>query len=307
MKKKILIAGQEGMVGTSLYNLLKKKKYKIIECKRKDLDFTNQGKVNKWFAINKPEIVINAAGRVGGILDNNNFKEEYIYINSIIGLNLINASFNNNVKKFINLGSACIYPKLTKNPIKEEYILNSKLEETNEAYAIAKIAVLKYCEYIMHKYKKEYFSLQPANLYGENDNYNLKTSHVIPALIRKFAYAKKNKKKIVEIWGSGLVKREFLHVDDLANAIFFCLKNKVQHSVLNIGSGEDISIKELAFKIRKISQFNGKLKFNKKFPDGVKKRKLESSRIHIMGWKSKINLNNGLSKTYLHFVKNYAY
>lgn len=307
MKKKILIAGQEGMVGTSLYNLLKKKGYKIIECKRKDLDFTNQSKVNKWFAINKPEIVINAAGRVGGILDNNNFKEEYIYINSIIGLNLINASYKNNVKKFINLGSACIYPKLTKNPIKEEYILNSKLEETNEAYAIAKIAVLKYCEYIMHKYKKEYFSLQPANLYGEKDNYDLKTSHVIPALIRKFAYAKKNKKKFVEIWGSGLVKREFLHVDDLANAIFFCLKNKVQHSILNIGSGDDISIKELAFKIRKISQFNGKLKFNKKFPDGVKKRKLESSRIHIMGWKPKINLNNGLSKAYHHFLKNYAY
>jgi GDP-L-fucose synthase len=195
MKKKILIAGQEGMVGTALYKILKKENYKIIDCKRNSLDFTNQENVNKWFKKNKPDIVINAAGKVGGILDNNSFKEEYIYINSIIGLNLINASFKNDVKKFINLGSACIYPRLTKNPIKEEYILSSKLEKTNEAYAIAKIAVLKYCEYIMHKYKKEYFSLQPANLYGENDNYNLKSSHVIPALIRKFSYAKKYKKK----------------------------------------------------------------------------------------------------------------
>ena len=307
MIKKILIAGQEGMVGNSLYNFLKKKKYKIIDCKRSDLDFTNQRDVNVWFDRNKPEIVINAAGKVGGILDNNNFKEEYLYINSMIGLNLVSASFRNNVKKFINLGSACIYPRLTKNPIKEEYILNSKLEKTNEAYAIAKIAVLKYCEYIMDKFKKEYFSLQPANLYGGNDNYNLESSHVIPALIRKFAYAKKYQKKTIEIWGSGLIKREFLHVDDLTNAIFFCLKNKVKTSIINIGSGEEISIKKLAFEIKKISQFKGKLVFNKKFPDGVKKRRLESSKIIKMGWKPKIDLKTGLVKTYNYYSKNYEY
>jgi GDP-L-fucose synthase len=307
MIKKILIAGQEGMVGNSLYNFLKKKNYKIIDCKRSDLDFTNQRDVNAWFHRNKPEIVINAAGKVGGILDNNNFKEEYLYINSMIGLNLVNASFENNVKKFINLGSACIYPRLTKNPIKEEYILNSKLEKTNEAYAIAKIAVLKYCEYIMSKFKKEYFSLQPANLYGGNDNYNLESSHVIPALIRKFAYAKKYKTKNIEIWGSGLVKREFLHVDDLTNAIFFCLKNKVMTSIINIGSGEEISIKKLAFEIKKISQFKGKLVFNKKFPDGVKKRRLESSKIIKMGWRPKIDLKTGLLKTYNYYSKNYEY
>jgi GDP-L-fucose synthase len=303
MKKKILIAGQEGMVGTALYKILKKKNYKIIDCKRNSLDFTNQENVNKWFKKNKPDIVINAAGKVGGILDNNSFKEEYIYINSIIGLNLINASFKNDVKKFINLGSACIYPRLTKNPIKEEYILSSKLEKTNEAYAIAKIAVLKYCEYIMHKYKKEYFSLQPANLYGENDNYNLKSSHVIPALIRKFSYAKKYKKKNVEIWGSGLVKREFLHVDDLVKAIFYCIKNKIIHSIINVGSGEEITIRKLAMKIKKISGFSGKLKFNKKFPDGVKNRKLEISKITKLGWKAKINLDIGLLKTYISFNK----
>jgi GDP-L-fucose synthase len=303
MKKKILIAGQEGMVGTALYKILKKENYKIIDCKRNSLDFTNQENVNKWFKKNKPDIVINAAGKVGGILDNNSFKEEYIYINSIIGLNLINASFKNDVKKFINLGSACIYPRLTKNPIKEEYILSSKLEKTNEAYAIAKIAVLKYCEYIMHKYKKEYFSLQPANLYGENDNYNLKSSHVIPALIRKFSYAKKYKKKNVEIWGSGLVKREFLHVDDLVKAIFYCIKNKIIHSIINVGSGEEITIRKLAMKIKKISGFSGKLKFNKKFPDGVKNRKLEISKITKLGWKAKINLDIGLLKTYISFNK----
>jgi len=303
MKKKILIAGQDGMVGTALCKILREKKYKIINCKRNDLDFTNQNDVNKWFKKNKPDIVINAAGKVGGILDNNNFKEKYIYINSIIGLNLINASFKNNVKKFINLGSACIYPRLTKNPIKEEYILSSKLEKTNEAYAIAKITVLKYCEYIMHKYKKEYFSLQPANLYGENDNYNLKSSHVIPALIRKFSNAKKYKKKAVEIWGSGSVKREFLHVDDLANAIYCCIKKKIKHSIINVGSGEEISIRNLAIKIKKISKFYGKLKFNKKFPDGVKKRKLEISKISKVGWKPKINLNTGLLKTYISFNK----
>jgi GDP-L-fucose synthase len=307
MIKKILIAGQEGMVGNSLYNFLKKKNYKIIDCKRSDLDFTNQRDVNAWFHRNKPEIVINAAGKVGGILDNKNFKEEYLYINSMIGLNLVSASFRNNVKKFINLGSACIYPRLTKNPIKEEYILNSKLEKTNEAYAIAKIAVLKYCEYIMDKFKKEYFSLQPANLYGANDNYNLESSHVIPALIRKFAYAKKYKKKTIEIWGSGLIKREFLHVDDLTNAIFFCLKNKVMTSIINIGSGEEISIKKLAFEIKKISQFKGKLVFNKKFPDGVKKRRLESSKIIKMGWRPKIDLKTGLVKTYNYYSKNYEY
>lgn len=306
MREKILIAGQEGMVGSALYSMLKKNKYKIIECKRNDLDFTNQNNVNIWFSKNKPDIVINAAGKVGGILDNNSFKEEYIYLNSMIGLNLVNASFKNNVKKFINLGSACIYPRLTKNPIKEEYILNSELEKTNEAYAIAKITVLKYCEYIMSKYKKEYFSLQPANLYGDNDNYNLKSSHVIPALIRKFAHAKKRGKETVEIWGSGLVKREFLHVDDLANAIFFCIKKKIKYNIMNVGSGEEISIKKLALKIKKISKFNGKLKFNKKFPDGVKKRKLENSKIKTTGWRPRVSLNDGLLKTYNYFLRNYS-
>ena len=184
MKLKILIAGQEGMVGSSIYKFLKKKKFKIIECKRKDLDFTNQSSVEKWFKKNKPKIVINAAGKVGGIMDNKNFQSDYIYINSMIGLNIINASYKFGVKKLINLGSACIYPKITRQPIKENLLLSSYLEETNEGYALAKILSLKYSQYLKKK-KKEFISLMPANLYGEGDNFNLKSSHVLPALVKK--------------------------------------------------------------------------------------------------------------------------
>jgi len=184
------------MVGSAVYNLIKKEKfYKIIDCPRKKLDLTNLKDVEKWFKKNKPQIVINCAGKVGGILDNSNYQDDYLYINTIIGLNLINLSLKYKVKKLINLGSACIYPKRTKQPIKEEYLLSSYLEPTNEGYALAKISVLKYCEYIKKKYKRDFISLQPANLYGEGDNFDLKTSHVIPALVKKFHIAKKNKKK----------------------------------------------------------------------------------------------------------------
>ena len=303
MRKKILIAGQEGMVGSAIYKLLSKSKnFKIIPCKRKDLDFTNKSRVEKWFKKNKPEIVINCAGRVGGILDNSMHQDAYLYINTMIGLNLINTSLKFNVNKLINLGSACIYPKKTKQPIKEEYLLTSKLEVTNEGYALAKITVLKYCEYIKKKYNKDFISMQPANLYGEGDNFDLRSSHVVPALINKFHYAKINKKKIVEVWGSGNVKREFLHVDDLASAVKFCLNKKTEHSFLNIGSGEDITIKKLAILIKEITKYEGKIIFNKNYPDGVKIRKLETSRINKMGWKSKILLKKGLSKYYNYYM-----
>ena len=231
MKKKILIAGQEGMVGSAVYRLLSNSKnLKIISCKRKDLDFTNKVNVEKWFKKNKPEIVINCAGKVGGIMDNSKYKSDYLYINTIIGLNIAKSCLKFNVKKLINLGSACIYPKKTTQPIKEEYLLNSNLEETNEGYAIAKIAVLKYCEYLKEKYNKNFISLQPANLYGEGDNFDLQSSHVMPALIKKFHYAKKNKENVVEVWGSGNVKREFLNVDDLALGIKFCINKKINYN-----------------------------------------------------------------------------
>ena len=228
--KNIFIAGQEGMVGSSIYNLLKSKNLKIIKCSRKDLDLTSQPQVNNWFKKNRPEIVINAAGRVGGILDNSLYQTNYIYINTIIGFNLLNASLKYKVRKFINLGSACVYPKSTKQPIKEEYLLSSYLEKTNEAYAIAKIAVLKYAEYIKFFLQKDFISLQPANLYGEGDNFDLKSSHVIPALIRKFHEAKTKNRKSVEVWGSGSPKREFMHVNDLASAIYFLLKKRLSCS-----------------------------------------------------------------------------
>ncbi len=302
MKSKILVAGQEGMVGSAIYNLLKKKNYNLINCRRKDLDFTNQSSVEKWFKKNKPEIVINAAGRVGGILDNNNYQDDFLYINAMIGLNIINSSLNNKVKKLINLGSACIYPKDVKQPINEDSLLSSKLEKTNEGYALSKIISLKYCQYLNKKYKKNFISIQPANLYGVGDNFDLKKGHVLPALVKKFYLAKHYKKNSVEIWGSGKVRREFLNVEDLADAIYFLLKKKITYDYINIGSGEDISIENLAFLIKKSINYHGKIFFNKKYPDGVKKRIINSAKIRKMGWKPKIKLKIGIKK----FCKYYS-
>ena len=292
------------MVGTAVYNLIKKdKSFNIIDCPRKKLDLTNIKKVEKWFKKNKPDVVINCAGKVGGILDNSKFQDEYLFTNTLIGLNLVNVSLRFNVKKLINLGSACIYPKKTKQPINEDYLLSSNLESTNEGYALAKISVLKYCEYLNKKFKKDFISLQPANLYGEGDNFDLKSSHVIPALVKKFFVAKKKKQKKVEIWGSGNVKREFLNVKDLAESIKFCLKKKIKYSFVNVGSGEHVSIKKLALLIKKISKYNGQIYFNKSYPDGVKLRKLDNKRMSKLGWKAKIKLKDGLID-YCKYFKN---
>ena len=305
MKQKIFIAGEEGMVGSAVHKLLSNtKKFIILSCKRKNLDFTDRSKVEIWFKKNRPDIVINCAGRVGGILDNSTYQSDYLYTNTIIGLNLVNLSLKYEVNKLINLGSACIYPKNPKQPIKEEYLLSSALETTNEGYAIAKIAVLKYCEYLNKKFKKDFISLQPANLYGEGDNFNLKSSHVIPALVKKFYEAKKNKHKEVEVWGSGSVKREFLNVEDLALAIKFCVINKISHSFMNVGSGEHVSIRNLALIIKDITSFEGKIIFNKQYPDGVKNRKLNSSKIRQLGWKPKIFLKKGLISYCNYYQKN---
>lgn len=296
MTSKVLIAGQEGMVGSSIHRLLKKKNFNIINCKRKDLDFTNQSSVEKWFKKHKPNIVINAAGKVGGILDNKSFQSDYIYINSMIGLNIINSSIKFNVKKLINLGSACIYPKKTNQPIKENALLSSPLEETNEGYALAKILSLKYSQHLKKKYKKEFISLMPANLYGEGDNFDLKSSHVLPALVKKFTLAKIKNSPFVEVWGSGKVKREFLNVEDLSSAIYFLIMKRTDHDFINIGGGEHYSIKNIANLIKKITKYNGKIIFNRKYPDGVKRRQLDSKIIKSMGWKPKIKLEIGLQK-----------
>ena len=312
MKTKILIAGQEGMVGSAIYRLLKKRKYNLLECKRKDLDFTAQNSVEKWFKKNRPKIVINAAGRVGGILDNNNYQDDFLYINAMIGLNIIKAAFKYDVKKLINLGSACIYPKEVKQPIDESSLLSSKLEQTNEGYALSKIISLKYCEYLNRKYKKNFISIQPTNLYGVGDNFDLKSSHVLPALVKKFFLAKKQNKKFVEVWGSGKVKREFLHVDDLASACLhimqlpyktYSLHTKKNLSHINIGCGKDISIKDLAYLIAEITSYNGEIIFDKDKPEGSPQKLVDCSKINKLGWTYKIELREGLANTYFDYVK----
>jgi len=307
MKKRIFISGQEGMVGSAVYRRLKNNpKFTIIDCLRKDLDLTNQESVNKWFILNKPDIVINAAGKVGGILDNSLFKDEYLYENALIGLNILKASFSSNVKQLINLGSACIYPKNAVQPIKEDYLLSDKLESTNEGYALAKILVLKYAQYIKEKYKKNYITLMPANLYGPGDNFNLQSSHVIPALIKKFHLAKIKKLKKVEVWGSGNQEREFLHVDDLASAIVFCLNKKINISYVNVAGADVLKIKNLCEVIKKTVGYNCEIVFNKKFPDGVLKRSLFSKNLKKLGWEAKIKLNSkiGIKSYYDYFKKN---
>ena len=292
------------MVGSAIFRLLMKKNYKIIDCNRKKLNLTSQDGVYRWFKKNQPDIVINAAGKVGGILDNSKYQSDYLYINTMIGMNLVNASYKYKVKKLINLGSACIYPRNSKQPIKEEYLLNSPLEKTNEGYALAKILTLKYCQHLNSK-KNNFISLQPANLYGDNDNFNLASSHVMPALIKKFHIAKIKGSKKVEVWGSGKVKREFLHVDDLASAILFCLRKKINYDYINVGGGGYISIKNLAKRIKKITKFKGKIFYNLKYPDGVIHRKMSLKRLNQLGWKSKIKLNLGLKLYYEYFKKTY--
>ena len=304
MKIKVYITGQEGMVGSSIYKLLKKNNFKIINCKRNQLDLLDQKKVYSWLLKHKPDIVIHAAGRVGGILHNSSYPANFIFENAQMALNVIHGSYKAGVKRIINLGSACIYPKYSKQPIKEEYLLSGKLEQTNEAYAIAKILGLKMTEFYNKQYKTNYISLQPTNLYGENDNFEVKSSHVIPALINKFHEAKILKKKNVEIWGTGTPKREFLYVDDLADAILFILKKKIKLNLINVGSGHEVSIKKLANLIKKIVGFEGKIKFNKNKPDGTPRKLVSNKILKSKGWKPKIKLLQGLKITYTFYKKN---
>ncbi len=305
MKKKIWIAGHKGMVGSSLVREFEKTNYKILTIDKKKLDLKNQTKVEKWVKKNKPDVIIIAAAKVGGIKHNSTYPANFIYDNLTISTNIIHSAYKNKIQKLVNLGSACIYPKLCKQPIKEEYLLTGELEKTNEAYAIAKIAALKMCQYYNKQFKTNYLSLQPTNLYGYNDNFNLKSSHVLPALIRKFHEAKINKKKSVEIWGTGKATREFMFVDDLASAIKFLISKKFKMDVINVGSGEEISIKKLAEKIKSIIEYDGKIIFNTKYPDGTPRRIVSSKKINQLGWKSKIKLNDGIKLTYNYFLKNY--
>ena len=313
---KIFVAGHRGMVGTSFINYIKKKEFgKIITVNRNILNLENEKQVDSFIKIKKPDIIVNCAGKVGGILANSTYPTEFLNENISIQMNIIKAAYNNNIQHLLNLGSSCIYPKEAKQPIKVEYLLSSKLEKTNEAYALAKIVGLKMCDFYNQQYKTSYLTIMPCNLYGPNDNFDSKNSHFIPALIKKFVNSK-NKSVKVEIWGTGKPKREVMHVDDLASAIYFIIKKKLLNnksllnylkktSILNVGSSKEYSIKQLANIINKITNSNSKLMFNKKYPDGTMRKILDNSSIKKLGWKPKLKLNKGLSQTINWYKKNY--
>jgi GDP-L-fucose synthase len=297
MKKedKIFVAGHRGMVGSAIVRKLKKENYNNLVLRTSsELDLRNQQAVEAFFETEKPDYVFLAAARVGGIVANNTYRADFIYDNLAIQNNVIHQSFKTGVKKLLFLGSSCIYPRLAPQPIKEEYLLTGELEKTNEPYAIAKIAGLKMCEAYRHQYGCQFISIMPTNLYGPNDNYDLNNSHVLPALIRKFYEAVEQNKPEVTIWGTGSPRREFLHVDDLADACFFLMQHYEGEWALNVGTGEDISIAELAELIKNIAGYKGKLSYDKSKPDGTPRKLLDVSRIHSLGWKHRISLIEGI-------------
>lgn len=302
---KIYIAGHRGMVGSALLRNLKLKGFTNILGKTSaELDLKNQAAVNDFFEKEKPEYVFLAAARVGGINANNTYRAEFIYDNLMIEANIIHASYKTNVKKLLFLGSSCIYPKMAPQPLKEEYLLTGLLEHTNEPYAISKITGIKLCDAYRAQYGCNYISAMPTNLYGPNDHYDLTTSHVLPALLRKIIVAKKNNETSVIIWGTGSPRREFLYVDDLAEACFFLMENFNDPGLVNIGWGKDISILELANLIKKIVGYSGNIEMDTSKPDGTPRKLLDVSRINALGWKASVTLEEGIQKVYEN-VKNY--
>ncbi|MGQ9798849.1 MAG: GDP-L-fucose synthase [Ignavibacterium sp.] len=311
--KKIYIAGHNGMVGSAIMRALQKNGYEnLITKSSTELDLRRQSDVEKFFIQQKPDVVIVAAAKVGGILANNTYRAEFIYDNLMIEANLIHASYLNNIEKLIFLGSSCIYPKLAPQPLKEEYLLSGYLELTNEPYAIAKIAGIKLCENYFRQYGCNFISAMPTNLYGPNDNFDLQTSHVLPALIRKFHEAKTQGQNTVTIWGTGKPLREFLYVDDLAEAIVFMMENINAKNLydlgithLNVGSGKDISISDLANLVAQIIGYKGSIEYDTTKPDGTPRKLMDVSRINSLGWKYKTELEEGIKLTYEWFIKNF--
>lgn len=302
---KIFVAGHRGLVGSAIVRALREKKYTNLILKtRTELDLTNQAAVNNFFAKYKPDYVFLAGAKVGGIVANKNYPAEFIYENLVIETNVINAAYKNKVKKLLFLGSSCIYPKLAPQPIKEECLLSSVLEKSNEAYAIAKIAGLKLCEYYNQQYGTKYISVMPTNLYGPNDNFSLENSHVLPAMIRKFYEAKKNDDASVTLWGTGKVKREFLYVDDLASAVIFLMNKYDGQEIINIGTGKDLTIKQLAETVKKVTGFKGRIAWDTSKPDGTPRKLLNINRIKKLGWQPRINLDKGLKLAYQWFLDN---
>lgn len=296
---KIYIAGHRGMVGSAILRELKKRGYSnFVYATSSELDLRNQAQVNSFFEKETPDYVVLAAAKVGGIVANNTYRADFIYENLMIEANVIQAAHVNKVTKLLFLGSSCIYPKLAPQPLKEEYLLSGELEPTNEPYAIAKIAGIKLCESYRDQYGDNFISAMPTNLYGPNDNYDLKNSHVLPALLRKFHTAKVENTPSVEIWGSGSPKREFLHVNDLAEACVFLLEDYEGTDWLNIGTGTDVSIKDLALLLKKVVGYDGELKFDSSKPDGTPRKLMNVDKIHALGWKHKIDLEDGIKKVY---------
>ena len=302
---KIYIAGHRGMVGSAVWRALTSKGYtNLIGKTSKELNLTNQKSVLDFYKNEQPEVVIDAAAKVGGILANNDFPYQFLMENMQIQNNLIDGAFKTGIEKFIFLGSSCIYPKFAQQPLKEEYLLTDSLEPTNEWYAIAKIAGVKACQSIRKQFDKDYVSLMPTNLYGYNDNFDLNSSHVLPAMIRKFHDAKENKNSSVTLWGSGTPMREFLFVDDLALAVIFALENDLPEYLYNLGSGKDITIKELAEKIQKVVGYQGEIIWDRTKPDGTPRKLLDVSKIKSVGWTYSTGLVEGIEKTYQWFLEN---
>tara|TARA_X000001036_G_C20689984_1_gene809052 strand:- start:1051 stop:2007 length:957 start_codon:yes stop_codon:yes gene_type:complete len=310
--QKIFIAGHRGMVGSAIFKKLKSLGYEnIITRTRSQLDLTDGARVSRFFKNNSPDIVVLCAAKVGGILANNTYRGDFIYDNLMISSNIIKASQESGVKKLINLGSSCIYPRDAKIPIKEEYLLTGKLEDTNEPYAIAKIAALKMCESFYKQYDSNFYSIMPCNLYGPRDNFDLNTSHVLPALINKIHCAKEKGSFHVDVWGSGKPLREFLYVDDLADCVIHSIKNiDAKHiydqniSHINCGSSEELSIKDLANIIKSHLEFTGDLVFDESKPDGTFRKKMDNTRMSSAGFSPSTSLKEGIEKTYNWFVKN---
>ena len=301
---KIYIAGHRGMVGSAIVRRLQKDGYtNIVTRTSKELDLKEQGAVRDFFAQEKPDHVVLAAAKVGGIHANNVYRAQFLYENLMIESNVIHSAHENGVKKLLFLGSSCIYPKMAPQPLKEESLLSGFLEQTNEPYAIAKIAGIKLAESYRRQYGSNFISAMPTNLYGPNDNYDLNNSHVLPALIRKFHTAKVTNAPSVEVWGSGSPRREFLHVDDLADACFHLLQHYDEEMFVNIGTGEDLTIKELAELIQEVVGYTGVIKWNTEKPDGTPRKLMDVSRLHNMGWKHRIGLREGITSVYAEFAK----
>ena len=304
LDSKIYIAGHKGMVGSAIWRTLERKGYTNLLGKNSSaLDLRNQAAVQEFMAQEKPEVIIDAAARVGGILANNDYPYPFLMENLQIQNNLIDSALKQGVEKFIFLGSSCIYPKLAPQPLKEEYLLTGELEPTNEWYAIAKITGVKACQAIRKQFGKDYVSLMPTNLYGTQDNFDLNTSHVLPAMMRKFHEAKEDNHAPVSLWGSGTPMREFLFVDDMAEAVVFALENTLPDYLYNVGTGEDLTIKELAETIQKITGHQGTIVWDSNKPDGTPRKLMDISKMHALGWKHKVKLEEGIQKTYSWFLE----